>query len=278
VVYKRIGGLEFTLDLMLPLKKTDEKGAALYPDGSPVAFYFHGGGWRGGNRYIRTPLVKFFSDNGIAVACVSYRFAMNNGVTLADCVTDCFDAVRFVAKNAREYGVDPSRLMAWGHSAGGHLTQMVTLADHRQFPGDPALADAKFRFVGGVSIAGPSTMADIPAWPAGTWFAGEANQLAAFGGPIGENRALAKKVSPYYWLKGNSPRLLLIHGDDDTVVPVLQGLLMRQEARRVGADLTLWLIPGADHGFRGNRCPTQEDVNWPALRNLNAMARDSVGK
>lgn len=275
LVYKKVGDTDITMDLMLPLRK-NKGGAPLFPKGTPVVFFLHGGGWRHGSRYLSSGDVKFFSDNGIAVAAVTYRFAENNGNTIADCVADCFDAARYLSKRAGEYGLNPDCFLAYGHSAGGHLTLMMLLADPDQFKGADELADAKFKFVGGVADAPPCTFVDLEAWPTG-WGKSDENYAGAFGGARDQTRELARKVSPYYWLKKESPRTLIIHGQDDPVVPFQQSLLLEKKAKELGADVTLFGIPNADHAYRGEHMPLlgglRAQITW---NNLLDMARESV--
>jgi acetyl esterase/lipase len=278
LVYKKIGDLELTFDLMLPLKKTDQSGRTLFPNGTPVVFYFHGGGWRNGSRYVSPGDARFFSDHGLALACVSYRFAKGDGVTIADCVTDCFDAARHIAKNAAHYGLDPAFMLAYGHSAGGHLTLMMLLSDPDCFTGDPGLAREKVRFVGGVASAPPSTMVDPEAWDNSGWLKSDNNFTNAFGGSREEKHDLAKSVSPYYWLKKDSPRTLIIHGDADKVVGITQSIWMEKKARELGADLVLWRIPNAGHNYKGRHCPLLEGRAQIVWSNLLDMALEAAGR
>ncbi len=276
IVYKRMGDLKFTLDLMLPLKTTGPDGKPLFPEGTPLVLNIHGGGWKGGHRYMHYATneeVRQFSDNGIALATVSYRFADNNGNTIADCVTDCFDAVRYLSLHAKEYGLDPSRMLVYGHSAGGHLTLMMLFADPVVFPGDPSLAGATFRFVGGVALSPATTFVDKEAWLPSDWVLRPGNFEAAFGGTPGEKHDLAKKVSPYEWLRRDIPRTLVIHGEEDPTISLPGSERLAQKARALGADLTLLRIPRADHGFRGNRVPTKTVHRRMIADNLVEMAQ-----
>ncbi|MDR2675222.1 MAG: alpha/beta hydrolase [Opitutaceae bacterium] len=287
IVYKKVGGDDLTLDLMLPKTKTDAKGRALFPNGTPVVFYLHGGGWHGGHRYASPDDAAYFSENGLALACVTYRFAKNNGLTIADCVTDCFDAARYLAGRAADFSLDPQLFLAYGHSAGGHLTLMMLYAPPADFPGDPALAAAKFRFVGGVSFSGPTNMHDREFWNhegwAGTYsnplLAIQKNQTDAFGAaPEAGRPAIAKKVSPYYYLEKNSPRTLLIHGELDRAISINHSVLLEKRARELGADVTLWRVPNADHGFKGGRTTVFDGWSRLGWGNLRDMAREAAAK
>lgn len=279
IVYKKVGGDDLTLDLMLPKTKTDAKGRALFPNGTPVVFYLHGGGWHGGSRYVSPDDAEYFSKNGLALACVTYRFAKNNGLTIADCVTDCFDAARYLAAHASGHGLDPRLFLAYGHSAGGHLTLMMLYAPPETFPGDPAHAAAKFRFAGGVAFSGPTSMLDREFWNNEGWLAIQKNYTDAFGSaPENERGSIAKKVSPYYYLTKDSPRTLLIHGDLDQAVHINHAILLEKRARELGADLTLWRVPGAAHNFKGKRSPifgAYNHLGWDTLRD---MAREAAAK
>ena len=39
-----------------------------------------------------------------------------------------------------------------------------------------------------------------------------------------------------------------MHGDQDTIVPYNQSILLFQALREVGADVTMYNVKGADHG------------------------------
>lgn len=153
VVYKKVSQKELKLDLFYPTAKRSEK--------CPVIVFTHGGGWAAGNRYkaasgsfatVFEQLIK----TGFAIAPVSYRLAKKGSdVTMRDCVIDCKDAVRYLAKNSEALGIDPMRIFVMGDSAGGHIAQMLLLATPEQLPGDPALAEVTYRMVAGVSWYGP---------------------------------------------------------------------------------------------------------------------------
>ncbi len=156
-VYKQIGDWYGLFDLYMPQEVSN--------DPVPLVLYFHGGGWGNGSKENVTPvawrepsLLTELTQRGIALAAVDYRlckFDLQETV-MRDCVTDCKDAIRFLAKHAAKYQIDPKRMAVIGGSAGGHLAQMVALTPPKSFPGDRGLADVSINVRGGVSNFGPS--------------------------------------------------------------------------------------------------------------------------
>ncbi|MEO1529603.1 MAG: alpha/beta hydrolase, partial [Planctomycetota bacterium] len=153
VVYKEVSAKKLRLDLYYPADHADKE--------RPVVIFTHGGGWAAGSRYkaasgLFAIVFSRLIEQGFVVAPVTYRLAKKgSGVTMRDCVIDCKDAVRYLAKNAKTLGIDPKRFCVMGDSAGGHLAQMLLLTAPEQLPGDPELSDATYKMIAGVSWYGP---------------------------------------------------------------------------------------------------------------------------
>src|SRR3954454_20929950 len=112
------------LDLYLPAPATGS-GAAIV--------YMHGGGWAVGTRrrfgrafipWSPTPL-DLLARAGFVVATVDYR--LSGEAHFPAQLHDVKAAVRWVRGNARTLGVDTTRVVAWGESAGGHLAILAGL-------------------------------------------------------------------------------------------------------------------------------------------------------
>ncbi len=269
VVYKKSGGRELTMDLILPEKN-------LYKNGAPVLMNIHGGGWNGGDRYhVGGAWARGLGEMGIAVATISYTFAEEGKADVRDCITDCKDAARFLAKNAKKFGIDPSRIMTTGHSAGGHLSLMTALAPDEKFPGDPSLKGFKPGFAGAIGFA-PAVSFDDPEHDYPGTVSHSASCFARLvGGSPQEIAALKKagKTNAYEFLKENFPGdprikiaedasparyisksscpVLIIHGDKDTLVSYKASRHMAESASKAGADIIYVEVSGADHGLRG---------------------------
>ena len=251
VVYKSIAGRDLKLDLYYPAAGRSEK--------SPVIVFTHGGGWAAGNRYKAASgsfaiVFKKLLAKGFAVAPVTYRLAKKeSGVAIRDCVIDCKDAIRYLARNSESLGIDPMRICVMGDSAGGHLTQMLLLASPETLPGDPSLAEVSYKMLAGVSWYGPCDFENMDLFNHDD----RADFRDRFGprilgsdsGPT-DKLARYREVSPVNYLGKDSPPLLMIQGDKDTTIPVKHAYYMKQKAESAGAPVEIMIIKNSGHNWR----------------------------
>ena len=251
IIYKKVGQTELKLDLYYPTAKRTEK--------CPLILFTHGGGWAAGTRYKAASgsfavLFQRLIEEGFAVAPVSYRLAKkDSGVAMRDCVIDCKDAIRYLAKNSDALGIDPQRFCVMGDSAGGHIAQMLLLAKPEQLPGDEKLAATSYTMMAGVSWYGPCDFEKTDLFNHDDRrdfrdrFA--ARILASNSGPT-DKLARYREVSPVNYLAKDSPPLLMIQGDKDTTIPVKHAYHMQQRAKATGAPVEIMIIKKAGHNWR----------------------------
>src|SRR5712671_3021680 len=94
---------------------------------SPCLVFFHGGGWVIGDLDSHDVVCRKLAHEGeLIVIAIDYRLAPEHKFPAA--VDDAITAVKWVASNARQLGIDASRLMVGGDSAGGNLAAVTALA------------------------------------------------------------------------------------------------------------------------------------------------------
>lgn len=230
------------MDILVPQDATEENRV-------PVVFYVHGGGWKEGSfrNNIDDYYPPFLIKKGIAFITVDYRLAPEATYPAQDNDINC--AYTFLMKNAAEYNIDPSRVGFFGDSAGGQLSTMQAL--HKGVH-DEAKAIAMMY---GVS--------DL-------WYQitqkNDTNALLYLGNKRDET--LANKASPYYASLTTKAAFLLIHGTNDTVVPLANSERFYDKLKQHGITAQLFTLNGAGHGFGDNIGSKEQAEAQPVLTNF----------
>lgn len=111
-------------------------------DGLPVHMFIHGGYWRNQVKEDYAVLADGITAAGAVAAIVEYTLMPD--VRMANLVRETREAIAWLADNAADFGGDPAKLSASGHSAGGHLvTYLASHSPHEHaFPATPLRAVA----------------------------------------------------------------------------------------------------------------------------------------
>ncbi len=230
VTYATANGISLQLDIYAPRASRPV----------PTAVMFHAGGWVVGSRQRDVLKVLPYLEMGMAVVNVSYR--LGGASTAPAAVEDCLCALRWVLRNAKQYGFDVTRLVVTGSSAGGHLaltTGMLPLSAglDRQCPGPEPLTVAAI-----VNWFGITDVADLLDGPNMRSYAVE------WLGSRPDRMEVARRVSPLTYVRRDLPPILTIHGDKDPTVPYTHGVRLHSALLAAGATSEFVTIVGGGHG------------------------------
>ena len=187
---------------------------------APVLLQVPGGAWAIGLRRPQAyPLMSHLADRGWI--CVSMDYRVSPRHTWPDHIIDVKRALAWVKENIADYGGDPDFVAISGGSAGGHLTALAALT-----PNDP-------QYQPGFDDADTSVVAAVPVYGRYDWFSHRRH------GPPGVHRLSAEirrqeavrrvtarcivDASPITRLRPDAPPFFVLHGTDDSIIPVDEG-------------------------------------------------------
>lgn len=88
-----------------------------------VIIFIHGGSWSSGKKDTYWWIGRNMARKGVVTVNINYGLAPQNQYgQMAD---DCADAVKWVKNHIADYGGSPERIFLMGHSAGGHLAELI---------------------------------------------------------------------------------------------------------------------------------------------------------
>ncbi|CAN5344050.1 hypothetical protein BH11ACT2_BH11ACT2_02370 [soil metagenome] len=235
VVYATVLGFRpLALDLHLP-----ETASADAP--VPVIVFVHGGGWRRGSRSTMVPNVDSSQSfdrivaAGFCLASIDYR--LSGEAHFPAQLDDLRAALEWVRAEGRAHGLDASRIVLWGESAGATIASLVAL--------EPAAAvRGVIDWYGPADLIAFARLSD-PAELAST------RESEWLGTTALAEPDLARRASPALQVATTPPPFLIAHGTADTLVPFEQSELLAEALRAAGGDVGFTAVPGADHMWRG---------------------------
>jgi acetyl esterase/lipase len=229
VVYGHKDGLALTFDVYGPSQ----------PNGAGVIVIVSGG-WQSSvdmGRLIAQGYQPPLNKKGFAVFAV--RHGSSPRYPMSAIVADVRRAVRFIRQHASEYGVDPNRIGVVGGSAGGQLALLLAMTADS---GDPSAADVVLRESSRVA----AVVAYFPPTDLFRW-----GNRRAFPATATLTGAEAAQFSPIRSVSPGAAPSLIVHGDADMTVPIIEGETMYAALVKAGVAASFVRIEGAGHGFEG---------------------------
>ena len=211
------------------------------PGPHPAAIIIHGGFWRA--RYNLDHighLCAALTRTGVATWSLEYRRVGNPGGGWPGTLLDAALGADFVRQLAEKYHLDLAKVISIGHSAGGHLA--LWLAARKKLPtGDPLASANPLQLHAAVSLAGVVDLRRSFELRLGD------GAVAEFmGGPPDKlpgryHSASAMELVPL------GIKVRLLHGTEDSVVPIEISNNYQKAASRAGDNALMWVLGGADH-------------------------------
>lgn len=209
---------------------------------APCLIFFHGGGWVIGDLDSHDVVCRKLADEGeLIVIAIDYRRSPEHRFPAA--FEDAFAATKWIAANANRLGIDASRLVVGGDSAGGNLAAVVAIA--ARDGGSPAItAQVLIYPVTDLSMTHPSHREPetslLLSHSLIHWFR---DQYLASAADIDDWRASPIKAKT---LAGLPPAYVLTAGAD----PLRdEGNEYAAKLEQAGVPVTYRTFPGQFHGF-----------------------------
>ncbi len=227
------------LDLYLPSQAT-----------APTALlvWIHGGAWREQDKYgdmnYMKNLLRTVLEKGYALASIDYRNSTTAKFPAQ--IQDCNRALTFLTNHAGEYALDTSKIVLIGFSAGGHLASVLGLSNNMKVP--EFYFDQKkptFTIKAIVDFYGPSNF--IMFYNSGDPNAANDPVSVLLGASPLKRPDLATLASPVTYVDKNDPPVFIVHGENDTVVPLQQSIVLQSYLDLAHVKNEFTVVKGAPH-------------------------------
>jgi acetyl esterase/lipase len=213
---------------------------------APVLLQIPGGAWSSGNKRGQAhPLMSHLTELGWICVAINYRLSPKS--TWPDHIVDVKRAIAWVKEHIADYGGDPDFVAVTGGSAGGHLSALAALTAN-----DSALQP-------GFEDADTSVQAAVPFY--GVYdFTRTDRGLHSMMVPFIERLVIKQRranapdafaaASPITHIRADAPPFFVLHGRNDSFIPVDQARSFVTRLGAVSAEPVVYAeLPAAQHAF-----------------------------
>jgi acetyl esterase/lipase len=201
----------------------------------PFVLGIHGGAWKRGDQTAYRFLPPKLLPQGVAVVLVSYRLLPNFRFPAA--FEDLAHVLAWLKRNGRDLGLNVSRCVLFGGSAGAHLAMLLaarTIAEGRTRP----------TLCGIVAYCGIMDTIDQYLWDQEN---GESLVKEFLGTSPEGDVTLYRQASPVEQVHSVMPPVWMVHGNADRIVSPDQSRKMRDKLQELGHVPILLEAQGMDH-------------------------------
>lgn len=244
ITYCRMEGVDLGLDVARPARSDSSH---------PGLLFIHGGGWREGTRAQFRDEIEDAARNGYVAATLSHRLTeptTEEGTVKHPwpaAIHDVKCAIQFLRANADRFHLESNKIGITGHSSGGHLALLAGLTDESDsLEGPGRYPEVSSRVQAVVSMSGPTHMTSVYAAPVVKPYA-ERFMTA----PPEQRPERYRRASPTQYVSADDPPIMIIHGENDDVVPVGQAKKLDRELASALLPHTLLVLDEQPHVYRG---------------------------
>lgn len=199
-----------TFDLNLPVDDREEIG---------LVVFLHGGGWVDGDKSsVKKGLRIFSSNKDYATASINYRLAGQNSADVYDIINDITAALEHIKSMSAGYGMNITRLVLCGHSAGGHLALLYSY---------------KYSKISPITPVGTFVSSSVPDLSSEEFYKnnilGDEEYMCSLMSKVcgvnitpknrADYKALLDELSPVNFVTKDSVPTVVIHGTGDRIAP-----------------------------------------------------------
>ena len=236
-----------TLTILEPHHGTENGSAVIiFPGGA----YRNLAGNLEGRQY-----ADWFTARGFRAFILQYRLT-SSGYVLPIPLLDAQRAIQLVRSRARDYFINPDRIVVIGSSAGGHL---AALAGTQFVPGNPEAVDPTERV-----SSRPDYLVLVYPWIGAITADTSHLSYCQIFNLMDKCDALRAAYSPDLFVTAKTPPTFWYHTFDDQTVPIEQGLRFYEALVKAGVPSEAHIFPHGAHGSgMGKGDPALDQ--WPAL-------------
>lgn len=200
-------------------------------------------------------IADWFTARGFRAFILSYRLT-SNGYVLPVPLLDARRAVQLVRARARDYKIDPNRIVVIGFSAGGHL---AALSGTQFVPGNPDADDPIER-----ASSRPDFL--VLGYP---WIGAISTDTSHLSycklfNLMDSCEALRTAYSPDLFVTKDTPPTFIYHTFTDHTVPIEQGLRFYEALIKAGVPSEMHIFANGPHGTGLGKGDAALD-QWPGL-------------
>lgn len=212
----------------------------------PLIVWFCGGAFRVVDRSVWLPEMMYFAREGYIVASVEY--STSNETIFPQPLIDGKAAIRYLKAHADQFCIDTEKICVMGESAGGTMACLIGLTAGKQefeqgdFLEFDSSVNAVVDFYGLVDLTEEISFVandDVPPWTLQDYLGVHYTEAAAI------------KASAITYVTETAPPFMILHGEEDTTVPITQSEAFYEKLQEKGVDSTFYLLKNAGHGDDG---------------------------